>query len=98
MQDLPSIRSYGKYSSGNYGVNSLRVDVGNVTLYFSYKTVVAFRAPGYSLTVSENIWGPTTGKHLNWIDDGDKGSRLPRDKFEDVLRAALASQGLQEAD
>lgn len=67
-----SLGTYGNYSSDNYGAHAMAVDVGNLTLYFSYKTVVAF-SDGYNKTVvSENNWGPTTGKHLNAIDDGNK--------------------------
>lgn len=49
--------------------------------YFSYKTLVAFRHDG-EVTVRENDWGPTTGKHLNAIDGGDKKRRLPSERFE----------------
>ena len=76
------IGKYGDYSSGNYGTNAMRVEVGPVTLYFSYQTLVAFNAPGFDSVVSENSWGSTTGKHLNWIDGGDKKNRLPSDAFD----------------
>jgi hypothetical protein len=86
--ELPSIGNYGKYSSDNYGAHTLRVSVGNLTVYFSYRTPVAFRGNGWPLTVSENDWGTTTGKHLNWIDGGDKKARLPREKFQHALMMA----------
>ena len=98
MQNLPTISGYGKYASDNYGVNCLRVDLGAMTLWFSYNTVVAFRSDG-ARPVCENQWGPTTGKHLNWIDGGDKDAkkrRLPRDTFEAALAGALADHGLAE--
>lgn len=78
-----SISNYGDYSSDNYGAHSLRVNFGNLTLYFSYKTVIAFSTPG-DIKVSENLWGPTTEKHLNWIDGGDKKTRLKRDDDEQI--------------
>ena len=78
------ISNYGEYSSNNYRVNSLRVDIGILTLWFSYKTVVAFSLPG-ELVIRENDWGPTTGKHLNWIDL-DKSKRIPSDEFEARLK------------
>lgn len=96
MANLPSFQSYGKYHSDNYGAHTLQVFVGNLCLYFSYQTVVAFRAPGYPLTVSENAWGPTTGKHLNWIDGGDRKARLPREEFKKRLGQALKNGGFQE--
>jgi hypothetical protein len=73
MSALPSFGSYGNYSGGNYGVHALHfTDAEGRDWYFSYKTLVAVRAPGHGLIVRENVWGPTTGKHLNWIDGGNK--------------------------
>lgn len=76
-----SFFNYGNYSSDNYGVNTLAFEdkEGNV-FYFSYKTLVAFKTKG-KLYVIENYWGPTTGKHLNWIDGGNKKDRLDKDSF-----------------
>ena len=66
--------------------NFTRVDVGGVTFWFSYRTCVAFnRHDGTGPVVRENDWGPTTGKHLNWIDDGDKGRRVPANVFQSAL-------------
>ena len=84
MGNLPTIWTYGKYSGNNYGVNALAVSVGALDVYFSYRTPVAFRTPG-RLVVRENDWGPTTGKHLNWIDDGDKDARVSGAEFERLL-------------
>ena len=78
---LPEISTYGEYSSGNYGVNSMRVDIGPLTVYYSYKTPVAFRVDGHSLVVHQNNWGPTTGKHLNKIDGGAKEKRVDYETF-----------------
>lgn len=39
--ELPSIANYGNYSSDNYGAHSLRVTIGGITVWFSYKTPVA---------------------------------------------------------
>lgn len=86
--ELPSISSYGKYESSNYGAHTLKVYVGGLTVYFSYHTPVAFRSAQHGLVVSENMWGPTTGKHLNWIDGGEKSRRLPREQFEKMLAEA----------
>ena len=77
---IPKISSYGRYSSSNYDVNTLTFTVKGIDLYFSYKTLVAFRGPE-GLVVHENDWGPITGKHLNWIDDGDKKSRVSDKEF-----------------
>jgi len=94
--NLPSINTYGKYSSGNYGSHALRVDFDRLTLWYSYKTIVAFRGGDYPLTVRENSWGPTTGKHLNAIDGGEKSSRLPGEEFERRLGETLKKFGLSD--
>lgn len=57
------------------------IDVAGNQFWFSYTTLVGFKTskgndrPGV-LAVRENVWGPTTGKHLNQIDGGDRGSRI----------------------
>ena len=57
------------------------VEVGDVRVWFSYETPIAFRKVGEPLVVRENIWGPTTGKHLNRVDGGDKEGRVSSDEF-----------------
>lgn len=79
---LPQISNYGQYSSDNYGDHTLRVDIGPITVWFSYKTPVAFHVDGKNKVVHQNDWGPTTGKHLNWIDNGDKGNRVDANTFK----------------
>lgn len=66
------------------GENVTQLFIGNLELWFSYKTVVAFKHNGV-LRVSENLWGAITGKHLNWIDGGKKEIRMKRKDFEDEL-------------
>lgn len=82
MIHLPRISSYGNYSSSNYGANCMYVSVGPIEIWYSYQTPVAFRVEGHSKVVHSNDWGPTTGKHLNWIDDGDKSSRVSSEEFQ----------------
>lgn len=80
---LPKINTYCEYSSANYGAHCLCVEVGSVTVWFSYKTPVAFQVRGFPRVIHENVWGPTTGKHLNAIDGGgDKKSRVSAEEFE----------------
>ena len=90
MTNLPEFQSYGEYSSDNYGVNTLQFIMPGITIYFSYQTVVAYYTPADGRVVSENIWGTTTGKHLNWIDP-DHSIRTPRLMFEAKLEAALTT-------
>ena len=78
---LPHFESYYCRSA-----DALTFDLGEVQVWFSYRTPVAF-FDGRRRYVSANIWGPTTGRHINAIDGGDKAGRLPRDVFETRLSA-----------
>lgn len=85
--------NYGDYSSDNYGANSIAIRLGSRTIYYSYDTVVAFRGENskgeYFNCVIKNYWGTTTGKHLNWIDGGDKKTRLTKEDFNKKLQKFL---------
>ena len=78
MFKLPSFRSYGNYSSDNYGAHSLQIDMGPVRVWFSYQTPIAFHVAGHSRVVLKNYWSVTTGKHLNAIDGGDRQAKKQR--------------------
>lgn len=81
--DLEDIQFRNENQNSAQNFNS--VIIGNVELYFSYSTIVAFRTPFTGLVVSENVWSNTTGKHLNWLCDKD--DRVPRQEFLDKLRS-----------
>lgn len=84
MKDLPSFETYCDNTTKG---NALVFTVGDIDVYFSYRTPVAVRAGGI-LTVRENVWGPTTGKHLKAIDGGSaerKAARVSGDEFESIL-------------
>jgi len=59
----------------------------NWQLWFSYRTLIAFRKTGNIDTrvnnffISRNAWSVTTGKHLYWIDS-DHTKRLDFEVFE----------------
>lgn len=89
---LPRISSYGNYSSDNYGAHCLCVSMGPLTVWFSYKTPVAFQVDGSPKVVRQNEWGPTTGKHLNAIDGGDKKSRVDAQTFERMFAEVQLEQ------
>lgn len=89
---LASVKTYGEYSSDNYGAHCLKVSLPEIEIYFSYETPVAFWLAGTGLTVCQNEWGTTTGKHLNWIDP-DHSKRIPADEFASRLESALTSKG-----
>lgn len=82
---LPYFSNYGYYSSSNYGAHTLCfTDNEGQQFYFSYSTLVAFRCDK-GLFVRQNDWGPTTGKHLNWIDGGNKKQRVNEETFNELF-------------
>jgi len=91
---LPKISTYGEYSSDNYGAHSRKVELASVTLFYSYETIVAYRDAQDGLIVSENCWKTTTGKHINWIDGGNKKARKPRAEFESMLAETCKRHGI----
>ncbi len=81
------------YCTNTTGQNALRFDMESLTVWFSYRMPVAFARPRGVLVVRENIWGPTTGKHLNAIDGGSREARRARvseEAFTTMLGLALA--------
>lgn len=65
----------------NLGPNFHLATLENKKIWFSYETIVGFENPNGKLSVRQNVWGPTTGKHLNRIDGGDKNARLDENRF-----------------
>lgn len=97
MANFPTVASYDR------GTNNTVLFLGRLTLWFSYKTIIAFQLHEgigkKDLIVRTNDWGPTTGRHLNAIDGGSKEAqekRLPNDAFEDSLLFALRRVGLTQ--
>lgn len=91
---VPAWENYGKYSSNNYGAHSLAFTANGKKFWFSYSTLVAFFSPKTGHVVHENIWTVTTGKHLNWIDGGNreaKKERVNQERFFELLRVAQES-------
>lgn len=86
---LPQWETYGNYSSDNYGAHALRFVVGDLSVWFSYKTPVAFSHPTTGRVVRQNDWSTTSGKHLNAIDGGNKKGRVSGKEFEKRLQAVL---------
>jgi len=73
--------------------HAAEVTIGKLTIWFSYQTAIAFQAPGGPIVVSGNLWGTTTGKHLNALQP-DKKKRIAREAFEVQLQALLMEHGL----
>lgn len=90
MAEVPTL-SLDKVAS-----NLHTVTVGKLKLFYSYKTVIAYENAG-KLTICENVWSSTTGKHLNIINR-DKSERLAHEVFlrrlGDMIERYGASKGL----
>lgn len=72
--------------------NYATVQIGNLQLHYSYSTVIAYSVGMRNTVVRKNVWGPTTGKHLNAIDGGGataKAERIDGDMFERQLSAII---------
>lgn len=89
MSKLPKISSYGEYDSSNYGAHTLVMDLGDLEIFYSYKTIVAYQDIQDGLVCSVNQWSTTTGKHLNWIQS-DKSKRVSPELFDSMLADAIA--------
>jgi len=83
---VTSISNYGEYSSDNYGINTMTVfDAQGRQIWFSYDTVIAVRTRKHGLVIRKNSWGPTTGKHMNFIYPTDNKHRMDNYEFIKVL-------------
>ena len=83
------------YCRNTTAVNALVFDLPNLRVFFSYKTPVAFHVLGSPVVVRENVYGRTTGRHLNAIDGGASGSaksRVDGSTFERLLAEALGAE------
>lgn len=78
---------YLRRRSGQNDPNANRLDLGPITVWFSYTTPVAFMVAGESKVVRRNEWGPTTGKHLNAIDQENHAARVAGPEFMRLLEA-----------
>ena len=91
--DLPHKWNYFKIGSKSPAV-AFRDDYTGFTYYFSYETLVAFNHTLSGLVVRSNVWGNTTGKHLNAIDGGadNADNRLYYEDFKKALENAQMAQ------
>ncbi len=76
-----------------YAVNTLQLNIKDLTLYYSYETIIGFHTTYDGLIVCENIWSNTTGKYLNSICP-DKKRRLPYTEFLTRLEAVQRKYNL----
>lgn len=74
----------GKTERPNFCV----VTVGEMEIWFSYQTPIAFRKHSGPLLVRQNEWGPTTGRHLNYLNVPN-ADRVTGPEFREALANAL---------
>lgn len=63
------------------------VELGEVSLYFSYETLVGITKYGVGTYARENVWGPTTGKHLNYFSKPEE--RIEKEEFDRIVADLL---------
>ena len=81
---LPSFDSYGNTE------NTLRFYIGPITIWYSYKTPVAFQVDGGPQRVLNYTESKTTFKHLNMIDGGNREARLSHAEFQKLWDKEVA--------
>ncbi len=77
-----------------YDNNYTAVSIGNVTLHFSYETLIGVEDGDTVLARKNTEWGTTTGKHLNRVQP-DKDKRLDPQEFEEKTAERLAPLGVE---
>lgn len=89
---------YFRNENQNSAKNFNSVRIGDIRLYFSYETLVAFTHPTQGTIALENYWGPTTGKHLNWllVDKKDRKSSKEFDKLLEDIQICKQCRELSE--
>jgi len=63
--------------------NNTLIESDNISIYYSYETIIAIKVDN-ELTISKNIWGSVTGKHLNAIDS-DKSKRVENEVLQELI-------------
>ena len=76
--------------------NFCRLDLMGLTVWFSYETPIAFRDDN-GLVVRKNDWGPTTGKHINYVKCAND-KQVSGSEFMLALHNALRNWRLSESD
>lgn len=74
-----------------HGANQTEVNIGDITLYFSYETCVAFHLAGAGYFVSENVWSRTTAKHISQMTGVSKDRRISKAEFTAKLDYILTA-------
>lgn len=78
--------------------NFSSLDFGGIKIWFSYETPIAFWTAETGEIVRQNDWGPTTGKHLSWVDNGNKHARVDGATFERRLNMIIDNHVIVEQE
>ena len=88
-----------EFLTGRFGIcihpidtNCIAVEVGLLTVYFSYRTPIGYRWKGKAKHICENIWGENTEKHMKFImqmGSNDIEKDIKRNDFETNLKTAF---------
>lgn len=65
--------------------NFTKIYTDKGAFWYSYRTCIAFKASGKTV-IRENEWGPTTGKHLNYVHP-NHDIRVTSNAFEAALES-----------
>jgi len=87
------------FLTGRFGIcvhpiatNCFAVEVGLLTVYFSYRTPIGYRWKGKAKYLCENIWGETTEGHMGFIksmSSNDIEEGVKRDDFKKNIETAF---------
>lgn len=85
---LTSVRSYIPHPNKNYGVNSIKLILGEWTLWFSYSTCIAFQKDGGKIYMDSTKYSRTT-QLQKYAIEREHGVQdiilVPREEFRDRM-------------
>ena len=86
VDDWPDWPGWGLAMRANHPTerpNFVIIHLPSCQLAFSYETLIGV-AYGGRWYIAKNTWGPTTGKHLNYLDANHVTDRLPQSEIESL--------------
>ena len=65
--------------------NQTEVEIGDITILFSYSTPVAYHKVGQGYFRTDRFYSVTTSKHINKWLDGFPAQQVPQEQIEAIL-------------
>lgn len=65
--------------------NMHQISIAGYTYFFSYETPIAFKPHGSPAYVTQNMWGKTTGKHINYIKEHYDHIQISKQEFDEAM-------------